>query len=115
MKYRTLMYLFYLSYERKKAFRYAMSHIIAGFSDVIFPNTRVFEIHWSSQLVQNIIVWYRTILSLHRRHMKHYGSASCASPFIRNGNDFLLPLQPCATFLFRSTWLGMIWFPTLLL
>src|SRR6266566_1495252 len=63
MKYRILLYLFYLSYERKRAFRYAMSHIIAGFSDVIFPNTRVFEIRWSSQLVQNIIVWSRTIMS----------------------------------------------------
>jgi len=33
-----------------------MSHVIAGFSDVIFPNARVFWNTLSSQLVQNIIV-----------------------------------------------------------
>ncbi len=33
-----------------------MSHIIAGFSDVIFPNACVFWNTLSSQLVQNIIV-----------------------------------------------------------
>jgi hypothetical protein len=62
MKYRTVLFLFYLSYERKRAFRYAMSHIIAGFSDVIFPMPvflKYFEFTVSTEqycMIQDIIV-----------------------------------------------------------
>jgi len=63
MKYRTVLFLFYLSYERKRAFRYAMSHISADFSEVIFPNACVFlkyfELTVSTEqycVVQDIIV-----------------------------------------------------------
>src|SRR5260370_39161873 len=42
MKDRTVLFLFHLSYRKKKSVRYAMIHVIAGLSDVIFPNDRVF-------------------------------------------------------------------------